>query len=252
MENNVQINIFFLNAISQIPSYTKFLKDLATVKRKSSLPRETAFATQASCLIQQPIAPKYEDLGSLTISVRRGDQVMDQCLLDLGVSIKYKPFIIFCVQTLGLGEWQPTNHTLLLADRLIKIPKGIVEDVILKVEEFYFPADFVVLDTEPVRDPSSHSPVILGRPFLTTANIVIRCRNGVMTLSFGNMIVELNVFQTSSQPHVMDDHEEVNMIDIPIGHTFEESCHENPFEKYLAHFGMNFDIEESMKRSTHC
>ena len=67
---------------------------------------------------------------------------------------------------LGLGEVQPTNFKLLLVDRSVKVPKGIVEDVILKVNEFYFPADFVVLDTKPVRDPSNHSPVILGDHFL--------------------------------------------------------------------------------------
>jgi len=49
-----------------------------------------------------------------------------------------------------------------------------------------------------------------------------------MTLSFGNMTVELNVFHTSSQPHVMDDHEEVNMIDVSVNHTFEESYYEDP------------------------
>ena len=92
------------------------------------------------------------------------------------------PFTLFCVQTIRFGELQPTNLTLLLADRPVKVPKGIIENVILKVDEFYFPADFVVLDTEPVRDPSNHSPVILGRPFLSTVDVVIRCRNGVMTL----------------------------------------------------------------------
>ena len=86
-----------------------------------------------------------------------------------------------------------------LADRSVKIPKKIVEDVMLKVDEFYFLADFVVLDTEPVRDPSNHSLVLLGRPFLATADAGIRCRNRVMILSFGNMTVELNVFHTSSQ-----------------------------------------------------
>ena len=111
---------------------------------------------------------------------------------------------------LSLGELQPTNLTLLLADRSVKVPKGIIKDVILKVDEFYFPADFVVLDTEPIRDPSNHSPVILGRPFLTIADDLIRCRNGVMTFSFGNMTVEPNIFHTSSQPHVMDDHKAVS------------------------------------------
>ena len=115
---------------------------------------------------------------------------------------------------------------MLLADRSVKVPKGIVEDVILKV-------NFMVLDTELVRDLSNHSLVILGRPFLTTVNAVIRCRNGVMTLSFENMTAELNVFHTSSQPHVMDDHKEVNIIDVSVSHTFEESCYEDPLEKCL-------------------
>jgi len=88
----------------------------------------------------------------------------------------------------------------------------------LKVDKFYFPADFVVLNTEPVTNSNSHSHVILGRPFLATTDAVIRCRNGVMTLLFGNMTVELNVFHTSSQLPVMDDHEEVSMIDISVSH----------------------------------
>ena len=79
---NVQMNIPFFDAINQIPSYTKILKDLTTVKRKSSMPREAALVTQASCLIQQPITPQYEDPGSPTIFVKIGDQVMNQYLLE--------------------------------------------------------------------------------------------------------------------------------------------------------------------------
>jgi len=82
-----------------------------------------------------------------------------------------KFFILFCILTTRFGGVTLTNLILLLVDRSDKIPKEIVEDVILKVNEFYFPADFVVLDTEPVMNPSSHSPVILGRPFLTTADV---------------------------------------------------------------------------------
>jgi len=117
----------------------------------------------------------------------------------------------------------------------------------LKVNEFYFHADFIILDTELVTNPNSHSPVILERPFLTITDAVIRYRNGVMTLSFGSMIVEVNIFHTSSQPLVMDDYEEVNMIDISISHTFEEFYYEDPLEKCLAHFGQKFDIEESIE-----
>ena len=66
---------------------------------------------------------------------------------------------------LGLGELKPTNITLSLADRSVKIPKGIVEDVLVKVDKFYYPVDFVVLDTEPIANGPNHVPIILGRPF---------------------------------------------------------------------------------------
>ena len=75
-----------------------------------------------------------------------------------------------------------------------------MEDVILKVDKFYFPVDFMVIDTEPVQDPKKNISVILGRPFLTTANVIIHCRSGVMELIFGNMKVQMNVFSTKKHP----------------------------------------------------
>ena len=81
---------------------------------------------------------------------------------------------------LGLGELKPTNFTLSLGDRFLKIHKGIVEDVLVKVDKFYYPVDFVVLDTEPIENRPNHVPIILGRPFLATADAIIDCRNGVM------------------------------------------------------------------------
>ena len=87
----------------------------------------------------------------------------------------------------------------------MKIPKGIVEDVLVKVDKFYYPVDFVVLDTEPIENGPNHVPIILGRPFLATANAIINCRNGVMQLTFGNMTLELNIFHLSNKHKQMDD-----------------------------------------------
>ena len=69
-----------------------------------------------------------------------------------------------------------------------------MEDVLIKVDKFYFPMDFIVLVTELVQVIRSEIPMILGRPFLATANALINCRTGVMKISFGNMMVELNIF----------------------------------------------------------
>jgi len=78
--------------------------------------------------------------------------------------------------------------------KLVIYPSGIVEDVLIRVGEFIYHLDFVVIETEKVSNVASETPMILGRPFLATANALINCRNGMMRLSFGNMTLELNIF----------------------------------------------------------
>ena len=109
---------------------------------------------------------------------------------------------------LGLGELKSTNITLSLADRSVKIPKGIGEDVLVKVDKFYYPVDFVVLDTEPMAESTNQVPIILGMPFVATSNAIINCRNGVMQLTFGNMTLELNIFQLSNKDKPVEDEEQ--------------------------------------------
>ena len=89
----------------------------------------------------------------------------------------------------------------------MKICKGIVEDILVKVDKFYYPIDFVVLDTEPVAEGTNHVPIILGRPFLATSNAIINCRNEIMQLTFGNMTLELNIFHLSSKHKSMEEQE---------------------------------------------
>ena len=117
------------------------------------------------------------------------------------------PYIVY--KQLGLGELKPTNITLSLADRSVKIPKGIVEDVLVKIDIFYYPVDFVVLDTEPIANEPNHVPIILGRPFLATANAIINCRNGVMQLTFGNMTLELNIFHLNNKHQLPEDENQI-------------------------------------------
>ena len=91
---------------------------------------------------------KHKDPGSPIISVNIGGIYIDKALLDLGASVNLLSYSVY--KHLGLGELKPTNITLSLADRSAKIQKGIVDDVLVKVDKFYYPVDFVVLDTEPV------------------------------------------------------------------------------------------------------
>ena len=167
------------------------------MKRGLNVDKKAFFTEQVSAIIQSKALVKYKDPGSPTISVNIGGTCIDKELLDLGASVNLLPYSIY--KQLGLGELMPANITLSLADRSVKIPKGIVEDVLMKVDKFYYPMDFVVLDTEPVAGGTNQVPIILGRPFLATSNAIINCRNGVMQLTFGNMTLELNIFHLGSK-----------------------------------------------------
>jgi hypothetical protein len=146
----VQINILFLDAIQQVPSYAKFLKDLITIKRKTNVPKKVCLTEQVSSILQCRLPIKYKDPGCSTISCTIGVNRIEKALLDLGASVNLLPYSIY--QQLGLGELKPASMTLQLVDRSVKIPRGIVEDVLIKVDKFYFPVDFIVLDIEPVQN----------------------------------------------------------------------------------------------------
>ena len=142
-----------------------------------------------------------------------GGTCVEKALLDLGASVNLLPYSVY--KHLRLGELKPTSITLSLIDRSIKIPKGIVEDFLIQVDKFYYPVDFVVLDTEPVAVGTNYVPIILGRPFLATSNAIINFRNGVMQLTFRNITLELNIFHLSKKHMqlVEEEPEEVCIID---------------------------------------
>ena len=193
----MKVNIPLLDIIKQVPAYAKFLKDLCTIKKGLGIEKKAFLTEQVSAIIQSKYPVKYKDPGSPTISVNIGGNCIDKSLLDLGASVNLMLYSVY--KQLGLAELKPTNITLSLADRSVKIPKGIVEDVLVKIDKFYNPVDFVVLDTGPIASEPNHVPIILGRPFLATANAIINCWNGVMQLTFGNMTLELNIFHLNKQ-----------------------------------------------------
>ena len=188
----VKVNIPLLDMIKQVPTYGKFLKDLCTVNRGLNVDKKAFLTEQVSVIIQCKTPVKYKDPGCPTISMNIEGTCVEKALLDFGASVNLLPYSMY--KQLGLGELKPTSTTLSLADRSIKIPKGTVEDVLIQVDKFYYPIDFVVLDIEPVAVGTNYVPIILGRPFLATFNAIINCRNGVMQLTFRNMTLELNIF----------------------------------------------------------
>ena len=130
----VKVNIPLLDIIKQVPVYAKFLKDLCTIKKGLGIEKKAFLTEQVSAIIQSKNPVKYKDPGSPTISVNIGGNCIDKSLLDLGASVNLLPYSMY--KQLGLGELKPTNITLSLADRSVKIPKGIIEDVLVKIDKF--------------------------------------------------------------------------------------------------------------------
>ena len=207
----VKVNIPLLDAIKQTPSYAKFLKDLCTVKCKLNVHKKAFFTEQVSAIIQNNIPPKFKDPGYPTISCVIGNSKIDKALLDLGASVNLLPHSVY--EQLGLGKLKPTSIILQLADGSMIVPKGVVEDVLVQVDKFYFPVDFIILDMHPVSIATSQISVILGRPFLATSNALINCRSGVLKLSFSNMTLKLNIFNACKQTRDEEDVHEVNLIE---------------------------------------
>jgi len=109
-----------------------------------------------SAIIQKSLPQKFKDPGSFTIPVTIGTLPVGKALLYLGASINLMPFSM--LKRIGDLEVRPTRMTLQLADRSMKYPYGVAEDVLVKVDKFMFPVDFVVMDIE----EDTEVPLILG------------------------------------------------------------------------------------------
>jgi hypothetical protein len=110
------------------------------------------------------------------------------------------------------------------------VPRGIIEDVLVQVDKFIYPVDFIVLDTQPAEACNS-CPVILGRLFLVTSNALINCRNGLMKLSFGNMTLEMNISNICKQPGYDNDLQEVDLIEELVYDQFESTLSKTEFDE---------------------
>ncbi|GJZ22115.1 zinc knuckle CX2CX4HX4C containing protein [Tanacetum coccineum] len=124
--------------------------------------------------------PKEEDPGSLILpcSIRRLD--FNNALADLGASISIIPFSMY--KRLGMGKLEPINMVIEMADNTKRIPKGIVKNLLIKIDKFMFPVDFVILDM--IED--FRMPIILGRPLLATTHAKVDIFRKTISLEVGN------------------------------------------------------------------
>ncbi|XP_057452598.1 uncharacterized protein LOC130744425 [Lotus japonicus] len=140
----VEINIPLLEVIKQIPKYAKFLKDLCTHKRRLKETEKNCQNVSALIHQHQALPPKCKDPCTFSIPCTIGKFEFDDAMIDLGASINVMPLSVF--KSLGLGPLKPTEVVIQLANRSSAYPKGLVEDVLVKVNTLIFPADFYILD----------------------------------------------------------------------------------------------------------
>ncbi|KAJ9553598.1 hypothetical protein OSB04_017643 [Centaurea solstitialis] len=195
MMKQLHINIPFMDAITEIPTYAKFLKDLISTKRRSRI----LLSEECSALITTVVPEKLGDPGSFSIPCSINGLSIHRALCDLGASVSLMPLAI--ARRVHLGDLKATNISLQLADRSIKYPVGVLEDLPLQVGSFIVPCDFVVL--EMIEDVNT--PIILGRPFLATAGAIIDVKHDKLSLNVGKEKVEFELRKSMGLPPSMDD-----------------------------------------------
>ncbi|KAM1024684.1 hypothetical protein ACFX2C_037939 [Malus domestica] len=196
----VHVNIPLLDAIKQIPKYAKCLKKLCTTKKRAREKEVVHVSENVSAILQRKLPPKCKDPGSFTIPCVIGNTRFKSAMLDLGASINVMPYSVYA--SMNLGALKQDGVIIQLADRSNAYPKGVLEDVLVQVNHLVFLADFYVLEM----DESDHAPslpILLGRPFMKTAQTKIDVAKGEVTMAFGGDMICFKIPESIETPNVV-------------------------------------------------
>ena len=216
----LEINIPFSEALEQMPIYAKFMKDIISKKRTTDTDPVILTETCSAILQGMKIPVKKPDRGSVTIPCTIGDRSFKRALIDLGASVSLMPLSIY--RKLGIGNVQDTRMTLQFADHSVKRPFGVVEDVLVKVDKFVFPVDFVILEMP----EDEEIPLILGRPFLETGRCMIDIEGGTLTLKVYDEELRIDVRDTMKHKEDMCTNHSVEVIDQIVTSTIQRKIPE--------------------------
>ncbi|XP_063947597.1 uncharacterized protein LOC135152057 [Daucus carota subsp. sativus] len=220
-----------------MPSYAKFMKGILSRKLKLEEVETVALTEECSAVLQQKLPTKLKDPGSFTIPCTIGQLSFDKCLCDLGASINLMPLSVF--MQLGLPELKPTIMSWQLAGRSITYPRGIVEDVLVKVDKLTFLAHFVILDFE----EDKKILIILGRPFLTTGRMLIDVQKGELTMRVQDQMVTFNVFNAIKLPSYEEECFKVDVVEAAAHSKIDNMLKTEILERVLSG-GSEFGDEE--------
>ncbi|XP_024989322.1 uncharacterized protein LOC112523882 [Cynara cardunculus var. scolymus] len=193
----VQVNIPLLDAIKEVPRYAKFLKELCTNKRKLKGNEKITMSQNVFAVLQKQLPPSCKDPGMFTIPCKVGNVSIKQVMLDLGASINVTPYAIYSF--LDVGPLKPTGVVIQLADMSIVYPKGVLEDVLVQVNELVFPADFYVINMEE-KNASKAGMLLLSRLFLKTSKTMTDVHSGSLTMEFDGEMIKFNIYDAMRYP----------------------------------------------------
>ncbi|XP_070055061.1 uncharacterized protein LOC107795212 [Nicotiana tabacum] len=165
----VHVNIPFMEVLSQMPSYAKFLKEVLSKKQKVEETSVVKLTEHCSAILQNKLPKKCENPRNFTIPCSLGSTKFKNYLCDSIASINLMPLSIFRKLEGDNGEIRSILVSLQLTDHTTIIPEGLMEDVLVGVDKFVFPVDFIVVNMEENWD----IPQILGRPFLATGRAIL-------------------------------------------------------------------------------
>ncbi|XP_062161981.1 uncharacterized protein LOC133869015 [Alnus glutinosa] len=251
-----ELNIPLLDAIKQVPCYAKFLKALCTHKREQKLKRyeKVKVGENVYAVIQRKLPAKCKDPGMFTIPCVIGNMRFEKAMADLGASINVMPYSIYA--SLKLGPLLKTGVVIQLADRSIAYPKGVVEDVLVQINDLVFPADFYVLDME---NGDQTAPILLGRPFLKTSKTKIDVNSGTITMEFDGEIIKFNIYDAMKYPNDDNPVYSVDVIDPLAQEVFEldgkdelEVVISKHLEKENEEFALSIDLQEIVAALNDC
>lgn len=146
-----------------------------------------------------------------------------------------------------IGELKPIGVIVQLATRSTTSPTGVLEDVLVRVKNLIFLADFYLLEMEDDK-VSKHAPLILGRPFLKTANTMINVHNDTLTMKFGDDVVHFNILD--AMKHFSEDHSifQVNMLDL----LYEDLCVDDVYIDLLSEFSYFIGLDDTIDCTLCC
>ncbi|GJY73467.1 reverse transcriptase domain-containing protein [Tanacetum coccineum] len=195
----VRINVPLVDVLAEMLNYGKFLKELVSNQHKLEQISSAFLSNESFAMIQNKVPPKLGDPGSFLIPCNFSKAFSCNALADLGASFNLMPYSLYA--KLFLETLKPTKMGVRLTNRSFQHPIGIAENMLVEVGKFTFLVDFVILEME----EDSKVLLILGRPFLHTADVVIRVKQKQLNLGVGTERMTFSIDSARKHSYLSDD-----------------------------------------------